>query len=269
MSSMDKTGPENKFYSIPFYYGSRVKDWNNTKTFFEDQPVQFFWSYSWNIDYLGNIWIVDKILHTVYYISKENATYNAIFKVSGTENKPGDLNGNVASAFFNKPTSVFVYDDNPNNRYLQDNLRPIIMHDKFFKPDIDKETKELRDRCFVAVGRNNYTLCGTLVPDKFVPPREADEEYHEIMHDMNDTEREAFKEKMYLKWARVDHKRIKLVPMVETTRKFYHDSTIDPRIVYIADSGNHCIRRILIKQANVDTFAGTCGQKGFKDGIFG
>jgi hypothetical protein len=49
---------------------------------------------------------------------------------------------------------------------------------------------------------------------------------------------------------------------------FEHDS-LDPRIVYIADAGNHCIRRILIKQANVDTFAGICGISGFSDGVFG
>ena len=46
------------------------------------------------------------------------------------------------------------------------------------------------------------------------------------------------------------------------------DESIDPRIIYIADKGNHCIRRILVKQANVDTFAGVCGTSGFKDGIF-
>mmetsp|Transcript_24676 Transcript_24676/g.38386 ORF Transcript_24676/g.38386 Transcript_24676/m.38386 type:complete len:241 (+) Transcript_24676:734-1456(+) len=32
---------------------------------------------------------------------------------------------------------------------------------------------------------------------------------------------------------------------------------------------NHCIRRIVAKQANVDTFAGICGVAGFKDGVFG
>jgi hypothetical protein len=32
---------------------------------------------------------------------------------------------------------------------------------------------------------------------------------------------------------------------------------------------NHCIRRILVKQANIDTFAGICGIYGFKDGVYG
>jgi hypothetical protein len=50
---------------------------------------------------------------------------------------------------------------------------------------------------------------------------------------------------------------------------FEHDKEIDPRKVYIADRDNHCIRRIYIKQANVDTIAGICGIPGFKDGLFG
>jgi len=55
----------------------------------------------------------------------------------------------------------------------------------------------------------------------------------------------------------------------EPISSFEHDMEIDPRIVYIADMGNHCIRRIVIKQANVDTFAGICGVPGFKDGLYG
>ena len=29
----------NRFYSIPFFYGSRVKDWNNTMSYYQDRPV--------------------------------------------------------------------------------------------------------------------------------------------------------------------------------------------------------------------------------------
>jgi len=73
-----------------------------------------------------------------------------------------------------------------------------------------------------------------------------------------------------LDWLRVDFKRIKMVSFADSENfpAFEHDESIDPRIVYIADMGNHCVRRILIKQANVDTFAGVCGQPGFKDGVY-
>ena len=82
---LENSGPTNRFYSIPYYYGSRVNDWNNTRSYFDDQPVQFFWSYNWNIDYKGNLWITDKVKNSIYYISKEVESFNAIFKVSGRE----------------------------------------------------------------------------------------------------------------------------------------------------------------------------------------
>jgi len=56
------------------------------------------------------------MLHTIYYISKEYETFNAIFKVTGRENEPGKLDGNIAMARFNNPMSLFVYDNNPNIR---------------------------------------------------------------------------------------------------------------------------------------------------------
>jgi hypothetical protein len=87
--SPPKSGPDNRFYPIPFYYGARVKDWNNTNSFYNDLPVLFFWSHSYNIDYIGNLWVADTDLNSIYYISKENKTNNAIFKVSGTEGVKG------------------------------------------------------------------------------------------------------------------------------------------------------------------------------------
>lgn len=41
----------------------------------------------------------------------------------------------------------------------------------------------------------------------------------------------------------------------------------EPREIYVADAGNHCIRRITVRQANVDTVAGVCGSAGFADGV--
>jgi hypothetical protein len=51
--------------------------------------VLFFWSYNWNIDYKGNLWVCDKKKHSIYYISKETETFNAIFKVAGAEGQSG------------------------------------------------------------------------------------------------------------------------------------------------------------------------------------
>ena len=68
-----------------------------------DKPTLFFWDYSFNVDYRNNLWVVDKVAHTVFYISKEEATWNAIFKVTGTEGTAGSRNGNIVKATFNSP----------------------------------------------------------------------------------------------------------------------------------------------------------------------
>lgn len=91
---------------------------------------------------------------------------------------------------------------------------------------------------------------------------------------MNEKELEGNLTLDYLKWARVDFKKVKLVSLTpKLDIPFLHKSTleggIDPRVIYIADSASHCIRRILVKQMNTDTFAGVCGISGFKDGLFG
>lgn len=41
----------------------------------------------------------------------------------------------------------------------------------------------------------------------------------------------------------------------------------EPREVYIADTENHCIRKLVVRQANVETVAGICGTPGFEDGL--
>jgi hypothetical protein len=107
----------------------------------------FFWSYNWNIDYRGNLWIADKDKHSIYYISKEIEDYNAIFKVTGEEYVTGFQNGNVAMGTFNEPMSLTIYDNNPNRRYKMDNLKIIKFFDKFFEAVLDEETFLLKDRC--------------------------------------------------------------------------------------------------------------------------
>lgn len=77
-----------------------------------DDPSLFYWSYSFNTDYRENLWVVDKNLHSLLYISREPATFNAIFKVAGKEGSPGSRNGNIAKATFNKPSSLAIYDKN-------------------------------------------------------------------------------------------------------------------------------------------------------------
>ena len=117
-----------------------------------------------------------------------------------------------------------------------DNLRLITFYDKFFVRDefMTDETYELKDRCMQWAHMSNYTLCGTLKPKEFDPSPYEGNKDEEI--------------RAYLDWARVDFRKVKLISFAEDPEiPFKYDEKIDPRTIYIADSGNHCIRRIYVK----------------------
>lgn len=117
----------------------------------------FFWSYNWNIDYKGNLWVADRHKHAIYYISKEIETFNAIFKVTGEEYETGLQDGNVAMGTFNDPTSLTIYDNNPDRRRKMDNLVILKFHEKFFEAVLDEETNRLKDNCMQWAHKSNYT----------------------------------------------------------------------------------------------------------------
>ena len=173
INSLAPSGPTNRFYSIPYYYGSRVNDWNNTRSYFDDFPVTFFWSHSWNIDFKGNLWVVDKVKHSIYNISKEKEDFNSLSKVSGREYVTGALNGNIAMGLFNSPVSLTIFANNSTERRMQDKLRPIVFYDKFFKK-MDKTTRLLKERCMRWVSEYNYTECGELIPKEHVQAEYSD-----------------------------------------------------------------------------------------------
>ena len=71
----------------------------------------------------------------------------------------------------------------------------------------------------------------------------------------------------------IDHTRVQYIPFYTLTNQDYYQTgnmTLEgeSREVYIADSNNHCIRKLNILTSNVLTVAGMCGQPGFADGYF-
>lgn len=69
----------------------------------------------------------------------------------------------------------------------------------------------------------------------------------------------------------IDHKRVKYISFLQ--QQFYKkdpvaDDGSDPRVAYIADTENHCIRQLSVQQAYVSTVAGVCGSPGHVDGPF-
>lgn len=71
---------------------------------------------------------------------------------------------------------------------------------------------------------------------------------------------------------KIDFRRVKYIPFADlpvNERNYQYKSDEEPRVAYIADKGNHCIRRLDVSKRNIDTYAGTCGTPGFKDGPAG
>jgi len=50
---------------------------------------------------MNNLWVADAYLSSIFYISKEEQSWNAKFKISGTDRITGMRNGNLAKASFN------------------------------------------------------------------------------------------------------------------------------------------------------------------------
>ena len=76
---------------------------------------------------------------------------------------------------FNVPSSLAIYDNNATERRIADNIKPILMHSKFYRP-MDRATKLLKENCERWVSENNYTLCGEKIPETFESPEFTEEQ---------------------------------------------------------------------------------------------
>ena len=90
-----------------------------------DEPSIFYWNYKINIDDRNNLWVADANRQIVYYISKEEETWNAIFRVSGTENLLGSRDGSIQAATFDGPESLTVFTTNATKTEMARNLKPV------------------------------------------------------------------------------------------------------------------------------------------------
>ena len=48
-------------------------------------------------------------------------------------------------AAFNKPTSIYIWDNNPDIRRAADNLKIVRFYDSFFLPNCTKKCSELKN----------------------------------------------------------------------------------------------------------------------------
>jgi hypothetical protein len=153
MKAIEETSPYNTHYTIPFWYGSRFDERDSRAVILNDDPTQFFWSHTFNVDYRRNLWVADKKKHSLLYISKESETWNAMFKIAGKEFVPGSRNGNIGKATFNNPISVCVYDRNITKIALARSIKPIYLF----------ENKVNDTKCLKDMNKFNYMECGTMI----------------------------------------------------------------------------------------------------------
>jgi hypothetical protein len=154
-------------------------------------------------------------------------------------------NGNLAKATFLKPSSVTIFDSNSTRMTEMQNLTP------FFLVNNSTHTWNKRLDCIHGNGLNftyysigNYTQeddrknpCGLLIDTNLAALYEV-----------------------------IDHKRVKYISLYRDYEPFSYEKDKDPREAYVADTGNHCIRKLSVEQAYVSTVAGICGKPGFADG---
>jgi len=67
----------------------------------------------------------------------------------------------------------------------------------------------------------------------------------------------------------INPKNVKIIDFTTDQDLLGITDTLGSTYVYVADSGNHCIRRISLSSSNVETIAGVCGTSGFLDGPLG
>ena len=59
VATLEKAGPFNFFYQIPYSVGSRVAEMDSKDVIINDDPSIFYWTYTYNVDYRNNLWVVD------------------------------------------------------------------------------------------------------------------------------------------------------------------------------------------------------------------
>lgn len=134
---------------------------------------------------------------------------------------------------FNAPESLCVYNYNHTAVLFDLYMQPIYLLDRSINDNLCKS---------LSYNFKNYTNCAYQIDEKFP-------------------------------FKIVDHRRVRYMTFIEESEQ---DANItkaraeegDYREVYIADTGNHCIRKLTVIQANVETVAGVCGVPGFVDGYY-
>ena len=124
VSGLEEPGFFNKYYQIPYYYGSRVKERASKSVIVNDSPSQISWAHVFGVDYEGNLWIADQVNHVVKYIGQQ---VGAVYVVAGTFGQSGYFDGNVVKSLFNKPSSLYIWRSSSHDKIRAGNMRPVLL----------------------------------------------------------------------------------------------------------------------------------------------
>ena len=246
---LETPGIFNKYYQIPHYYGSHFKERSSKENLVNDGPTLLSLSYTYSQDYDSNLWIADKVNHVIKYIDK---VIGAIYIVAGVYGTSGYRDGNVVKSMFNKPTSIDIWRSSTYDQIRAKNTKPVLY------------TQEGASRYeWKFATKDNYTDWGGVLitstrvnNDKLTPNQKT-----AIPDD--DTIDEKLLKYIGKYWSNI------ILDFTQASDLNGVTNSIGTTYVYVADTGNHWIRRISLSDSNVETVTGVWGTSGFLDGPLG
>ena len=237
---LENPGLFNRYYQIPFYYGSRYQERSSKAVMVNDSPSKIYWAHVFGVDYNGNLWIADKVNHVVKYIGQE---IGAIYLVAGVFGTSGYRDGNVVKSLFNSPSSLYIWRSSTFQGIRAQNIRPVLFSDEG-AANFD---------CQFATKDNYTSWGGVIIEDNTVNN-----------DNLNPNQKTEIPES-----DTVDSSKVKFIDFTTDQDLLGVTDTLGTTYVYVTDTGNHCIRRINLDNSNVDTIAGQWGTSGFVDGPLG
>ena len=121
---LESPGIFNRYYQIPYYYGSHFKERSSKENLVNDSPTLLSLSYTYSNDYDSNLWISDKNNHVIKYIDH---VIGAVYIVAGVYGTSGYRDGNVVKSMFNKPTSIDVWRSSTHDQIRAKNTKPVLL----------------------------------------------------------------------------------------------------------------------------------------------
>jgi hypothetical protein len=231
VTSIEEPGMTNPKYKIKDYFGSRYLSSFLSSTFLIDEPTIVSWSTGQYIHKKSSdkLFISNFNKNTIDLIEGKN-----LHILVGELYEPGFRNGDAENARFNTPRALVLYNESsfPNKNELK------------YKPVLFNENSASTSPCIYAT-ISNYSSC--LNHSYNLERLSADGDPTDINPNL-----------------------VKLLNINQNVINEDNQNN-DEEVIYlfVADSKNHCIRKIDLVNAEVTTFAGECTEKGFKDGPLG